>query len=145
MRRFPVVLVLMVFICCTPAVWAGGSGAYPNGSEDFMAGAVPPPGTYLLFYSNYYSANHYKDDHGDNYRAGPLADIDINVWANVIRVLHVTDFKILGANYAVQTLIPYLNMDFDFSTIGSTMMSPKPLRVSLRKPNGAPKSKSMFR
>ena len=114
MRRFPVVLVLMVFICCPPAVWAGGSGAYPNGSEDFMAGAVPPPGTYLLFYSNYYSADHYKDDHGDNYRAGPLADIDINVWANVIRVLHVTDFKILGANYAVQTLIPYLNMDFDF-------------------------------
>ena len=114
MRRLPVVLALMVFICCTPAAWAGGSGAYPNGAEDFMAGALPPPGTYAMLYSNYYSADHYKDDHGDNYRTGPMADIDISVWANVLRIVHVTDFKILGASYAVQTLIPYLYMDFDF-------------------------------
>lgn len=25
----------------------GGGGAYPNGAEDFMAGALPPPGTYF--------------------------------------------------------------------------------------------------
>ena len=28
----------------------GGGGAYPNGAEDFMSGALPPPGTYLLNY-----------------------------------------------------------------------------------------------
>ena len=121
MRVRVLVLALLLSICAVPAVWAGGSGAYPNGSEDFMAGAVPPPGTYLLFYSNYYSADRYKDDNGDNYNAGPLADIDISVWANVLRVLHVTDITILGANWAVQTLIPVVDMDFDFGPNFSAM------------------------
>jgi hypothetical protein len=108
------ILALILSLCSVPVTWAGGSGAYPNGAEDFMAGAVPPPGTYLLLYSNYYSADRYKDDHGDNYGAGPLADVDISVWANVLRVLHVTKHKILGADWAVQTLIPFVDMDFDF-------------------------------
>ena len=30
-----------------------GGGAYPNGAEDFMSGAVPPPGTYVINYFNY--------------------------------------------------------------------------------------------
>ncbi len=114
MRRFLFVLVAVVALCITPAAWAGGSGAYPNGAEDFMAGALPPPGTYLMFYSNYYSADRCKDNGGDNYRSGPLADVEISIWANVIRAVHVTDFKILGGNYAFQTLISYLDMDFDF-------------------------------
>ncbi len=121
MRVRFLVLFLTVFICGAPAVWAGGSQAYPNGSEDFMAGAMPPPGTYLMLYSNYYSADNYKDDHGDDYRAGPLADIDIAVWANVLRLVHVTDIQILGANYAVQTLIPFVDMDFDFGRPFSMM------------------------
>ncbi len=115
MRRLSVVAILMVFLCPTPFAWAGGSGAYPNGAEDFMAGAMPPPGTYAMLYANYYSADRYKNDSGDNYPAGhPLGDIDVSVWANVLRIVHVTDIKILGASYAVQTLIPWVAMDFSF-------------------------------
>jgi hypothetical protein len=32
----------------------GGGGVYPNGAEDFMSGALPPPGTYFLDYANFY-------------------------------------------------------------------------------------------
>ena len=78
--------------------FAGGSGAYPNGAEDFMSGAAPPPGTYFLAYSNFYSADQYKDNDGNDYASGPLADVEINVWANVLRLLHVTDLRILGGN-----------------------------------------------
>jgi hypothetical protein len=67
-----------------------------------------------MLYSNYYTADRYKNDRGENYSAGPLADIDVRVWANVIRVVHVTDIRILGANWALQTLIPFVDMDFDF-------------------------------
>ena len=28
----------------------GSGGHYPNGAEDFMVGALPPPGTYLVNY-----------------------------------------------------------------------------------------------
>ena len=114
MRRWLLALMLMATTFPPPAVWAGGSGAYPNGADDFMAGVVPPPGTYLMLYSNYYSADRYKNNRGDNYEVGPLADLDISVWANVVRVVHVTDIRILGANWAVQTLIPALDMDFEF-------------------------------
>ncbi|MFZ3048840.1 MAG: transporter [Desulfatirhabdiaceae bacterium] len=113
-RRLLVYAVLFC-LCTTAAVsFAGGSGAYPNGAEDFMSGAAPPPGTYFLFYSNFYSADRYKDNEGNNYDAGPLADVDINVWANVFRFLHVTDIKILGGNYAFHTFVPFVNMDFEF-------------------------------
>ena len=79
-----------------------------------MSGALPPPGTYFLAYSNFYSANHFKDNTGNNYNAGPLADIDINVWANVFRLLHVTNIKILGGSYAFHAFVPLVNMDFKF-------------------------------
>jgi hypothetical protein len=116
MRGWIPVLMLMLtaMLCRPPAVWAGGSGAYPNGADDFMAGFVPPPGTYLMLYSNYYTADHYKDDNGDDYTAGPLANLDVRIWANVLRLVHVTDIRILGAHWAVQTLIPALEMDFEF-------------------------------
>ena len=48
--------VLLAFLCIlvitqreVTATEFGG-GAYPNGAECFMAGAVPPPGTYFLNY-----------------------------------------------------------------------------------------------
>jgi len=105
---------VMLLLCTSTLSFAGGSGAYPNGAEDFMSGALPPPGTYFLAYSNFYSADRFKNNSGDNYSAGPLADVKINVWANVLRLLHVTDFKILGGSYAFQTFVPFVNMDFKF-------------------------------
>ncbi|GEM_PF-2524534 len=55
-------------------------------------------GAYFLAYSNFYSADQYKDNDGNDYASGPLADVEINVWANVLRLLHVTDLRILGGN-----------------------------------------------
>jgi len=114
MKKRSLLFALVLSCCLTGTSMGGGSGAYPNGAEGFMAGAVPPPGTYFINYLNYYTADSYKDDNGDDYTAGPLSDIEVNVWAEVLRFLHVTDFKLLGANYAVHIFIPYANLDFDF-------------------------------
>lgn len=108
------VLAVVLILCPSTLSFAGGSGAYPNGAEDFMSGAIPPPGTYFLAYSNFYSADRYKNNEGNDYTAGPLADVKINVWANVLRLLHVTDFKIFGGSYAVHAFVPFVNMDFKF-------------------------------
>ena len=85
----------------------GGGGAYPNGAEDFMMGALPPPGTYFKNYLTYYTASKLKDDNGNDL----VANFDLKVAADVIRFIHVTNYEILGASWAVHTLIPLVYQD----------------------------------
>ena len=35
----------------------GGGNHYPGGNEDFMAGALPPPGTYFLNYLDFFNSH----------------------------------------------------------------------------------------
>lgn len=89
-----------------------GGNAYPNGVEDFMAGAVPPPGTYFLNYFSYYTANDFKDSNGNT------TDFDLNVTAITFRFVHITDKKVLGGFWGVHALIPILHVDIE-NPIGS--------------------------
>jgi hypothetical protein len=85
----------------------GGGGHYPNGAEDFMVGALPPPGTYFINYLSWYSADSFRDDSGDKL----FDDFDLDVVANTLRLVHVTDYKFLGANWAVHAFLPLVNVD----------------------------------
>jgi len=85
----------------------GGGGAYPNGAEDFMAGAVPPPGTYFLDYLTYYKADKFRDGSGGKL----MPDFDLKVTANVFRFLYVTKQQILGGFWGMHVFIPVLNVD----------------------------------
>lgn len=105
----------------------GGGSAYPNGAEDFMSGAFPPPGTYFLDYVDYYRATSLKDDDGNN--LVPKFDLDVAV--NVFRLVHVTKFKILGADWGMHTFVPlaYMNVDAtmgedDRSGLGDIIVDP---------------------
>ena len=57
----PLLLILFVLFTLPAAATEGGGGAYPNGAEDFMSGALPHPGTYFINYLNYYSAEKFQD------------------------------------------------------------------------------------
>jgi len=85
----------------------GGGGAYPNGAEDFMSGAVPPPGTYFLNYLTYYSANKFRDGNGESI----VPNFDLKVTANVFRFLHVTKTQILGGYWGFHVFVPVVNVD----------------------------------
>jgi len=85
----------------------GGGGAYPNGAEDFMAGALPPPGTYFKNYLAFYTASDFKNGEGDNL----IPDFKLNVVAETLRFIHVTNYRILGANWAVHAFIPLTYQD----------------------------------
>ncbi len=100
---------IYLFFGLTPA-FAGGGQSYPNGAEGFLSGAVPPPGFYLIDYLYNYSSDSMKDNKGDDIEAFD----DISVWANVFRFLWVSDNEILGANLAMHTFIPVLDVDIDF-------------------------------
>ncbi|MRR35115.1 hypothetical protein EG829_10580, partial [bacterium] len=90
----------------------GGGGAYPNGAEDFMTGALPPAGTYFLDYATYYGASSFKDNSGDNL----FPKFDLAVMVNAIRIVHVTRYKILGADWGVHAFLPLAHMDVDATT-----------------------------
>ncbi len=87
----------------------GGGGAYPNGAEDFMTGALPPAGTYFLDYASCYSAKTFKDHGGA--RLIPKFDLDVAV--NAFRLVHVTSYKLLGADWGMHAFLPLAHMDVD--------------------------------
>lgn len=111
-------LMLSLLLLSDQQVYAteGGGGAYPNGAEDFLAGAVPPPGTYLLNYFNYYAADKVSDNSGHN----ALPGFKLRVTTDVIRLLHVTEQKILGGNWAMHLLLPIQNADLSVPIPGAS-------------------------
>ena len=96
----------------TALVWASGGGTpYANGAEGFFCGLVPPKGLYLKNYVLVYKAESMKDNSGDEV---PAFDRAV-VWADIIRIIWITDKKILGASYGTQLFIPYVDKDIRFN------------------------------
>jgi hypothetical protein len=101
-------LAALVFAAGAQATEFGG-GHYVNGAEDFMAGALPPPGTYFINYLAYYSADRFNDKNGGK----QFADFDLNVVGNNLRFVHVTNHKVLGANWGMQLFVPLMYQDVE--------------------------------
>lgn len=94
--------------------WAGeasateaGATMYPNGSENFMSGAAPPPGWYFVNYTNYYNATKLADNGGNkavnNYRLTAVAD--------VFRTIYSSPYEVLGGNWGTQLFVPFAHVD----------------------------------
>jgi hypothetical protein len=103
------VLLSPVALTGTALATEGGGGAYPNGAEDFMAGALPPPGMYFKNYLTYYTAKKFKDNDGNDL----ISDFNLKVTADVFRFIYVTNYKILGANWAIHAFIPVAYEDVE--------------------------------
>ena len=108
------VVILFLGLCVGPVPFSGtasategGGGHYPNGVEDFMSGALPPPGTYFLNYLTYYRAGSFKDQNGNDL----VPKFDLDVWANTFRLVHVTKYRFLGASWAMHAFLPLVYMD----------------------------------
>ncbi|MBT9502937.1 MAG: transporter [Burkholderiaceae bacterium] len=85
----------------------GGGGVYPNGNENYLVGAMPPPGTYWLAYSGYDQLTKLRDNNGDRINV----PFDVKVGAFAPRFVWVTDTKILGGQLAWHVIVPLLNVD----------------------------------
>lgn len=76
-----------------PCAWATeGPVGTPNGADGFLAGALPPPGTYNLAFGNHYRATRLND--GDGNSMLPGFKTSATVLAD--KVLHMTDAQWLG-------------------------------------------------
>lgn len=94
----------------------GGGSHYAGGNEDFMAGALPPPGNYFINYFMVYSADKLKGNSG---RKEPL-DFQVDVTADVLRYIYVTKKKLFGADIGWHVIVPIVNQHVSIDTPGST-------------------------
>lgn len=92
--------VIAVAVVATPAGAKEGVDQYPVGVDGLMAGALPPPGTYLL---NMFVLAHGEVKDADGDKVGVTA----NAQFEVLRLVHVTNVRILGAQYAFGAILPY--------------------------------------
>ncbi|WP_114968252.1 SphA family protein [Rhodoferax ferrireducens] len=95
----------------------GGGGVYPNGNENYLAGALPPPGTYFLTYASHYEASTLRDNSGNKI---PL-NFNVQADALALRVVRVTDQKMWGGQLLFHAVAPLVNLKVQVGgTNGST-------------------------
>lgn len=112
-HRTPTLLVtLAATAVALPSLMAGGSlvplsSQYPIGVEGIKGGTLPPPGLYLRDYNIYYSAAATIGPHGDKVKD----DFHATVYANAIRPVYISEWKILGGYYGADVLVPFIYTD----------------------------------
>ena len=108
----PLVLFCFTLVCGTDA-WSANMH-YPNGAEDFMSGAAPPPGLYLKNYIAYITKDKLVDNSGNK-----VVDLDVSAKVMTPRFIYVTPWKLFGADYLVQLLTPIYQVDFKVKAPGA--------------------------
>lgn len=111
-------LVSSLFLAAGVAQAKEGGDQYPNGIETWYAGALPPPGTYFLNYLGYYGGT-LKDGDGDKVKLNAKGDgARVDAVFDALRLVHMTDIKILGANWGMFGVLPVVNQSVNFPQLG---------------------------
>lgn len=108
------VAVLLGILVAALSAKAQETPHYPNGTSGLKAGTIPPVGWYHLIYSYNYHADEMIGDDGlpQNFR------LDINAYVH--RLLRVTDYKILGADYSWNVVLPVAHVGVEVPGAGVT-------------------------
>lgn len=101
-------LALAAFAALPSAIQAQPTAHYCPGSEGLLGPSVPGPGWYVRDYNVFYTADQVNNGSGQS--AGP-ANFNVFTYAQVPRLIWVTDQKFLGADVGVNTLIPLVYQD----------------------------------
>jgi len=71
---------------------------YPIGAEGLKCASLPPPGFYVRDYNYFYYAD--KVD-------GLPVDLNLGVYCQAVKLVYLTDYKILGADWGVDAIVPF--------------------------------------
>lgn len=85
----------------------GGGSTYPLGTENFVAGAAPPPGLYVLEYVNYYTTSRVNDGQGN---AVPIPGFKVRAAAAATRLIWITPQQALGGHVAAHAIFPLVDL-----------------------------------
>lgn len=105
----PAAAAAMAVVFLAPAVQAGegGGSSYPGGVENFLTGAAPPPGFYVLEYGNVYRADKLKDGSGKDVPI-PVFKVAANVAAT--RFAWSTTTSVAGGNLLLHAIVPVVDL-----------------------------------
>ncbi len=98
-------------IICAAIPWGaaraseGGGNHYPGGNDDFNVGNMPPPGLFLVNYFNLTDSSALKDGSGHKV---PV-DFKLHLVVDAVRLLWITDKKLLNGNVMFHVVVPVLN------------------------------------
>jgi hypothetical protein len=81
------------------------SAHYVPGAEGILGASLPPPGVYLRDYNYFYWADQLNGPSGNNVIPKNFP-FNAFVYANVPRLVWITDFKFLGGNVGVDGFLP---------------------------------------
>ena len=109
-------LVLAAGLAALPGLLqAQPTAHYAPGVEGIKAASLPPPGIYFRDYNYFYTADQLNDASGN--KNGP-ADLDLLIYANLPRVLWITDTKFLGGFVGVDGFLPIFEKQASTNTPG---------------------------
>ncbi|KAB2926906.1 MAG: phenol degradation protein meta [Candidatus Contendobacter sp.] len=108
-------LVALATLASPMALAKEGPDQYPNGAENFLAGALPPPGNYFINYLGYYDGE-YRDNNGDK-----VPGLQVNAVFDALRYIYVSNHQILGGSWGMHAIVPFVHQSLDtpFPTIGN--------------------------
>ena len=106
-RRIASAAALACLTCTAALATEGGGSAYPQGAENFLLGAAPPPGTYVILYTSYDQLDKLRDSSGNQI---PVP-FKVNVAAVVPRFIWIGEKKVLDGNLGFHGFLPLLDID----------------------------------
>lgn len=111
LSKMPALTVGCALAFGLPAAQAteGGGSSYPMGAENYMTGAMPPPGFYTQIFAESYRADRLLDNRGKS------ALDDFHLSADVIapRLIWVTEQKVLDGDLAFHLNVPLVDLWVD--------------------------------
>lgn len=118
---------LSVMFGFAPPSSASELGHYSAGLINIRDPLQPAPGSYYIQYHLYYTSDTLKDKNGksiDSITVGPetiKVDVDVDSFMIVPTFVHITDKKVLGANYGLLVSQPLGNTSFQASLEAQTI------------------------
>jgi hypothetical protein len=108
----PAAVAVLALACIVPAAQAGegGGSSYNGGVENYLTGAAPPPGFYVVEYGNVYHASKLKDNAGNEV---PLPTFKIGAVAAATRFVWSTNTMVAGGNVVWHAIVPVVNLDVE--------------------------------
>jgi hypothetical protein len=90
------------------AIEGGALPIYPDGLENYMVGALPPPGVHFLTYGGALRYDTLRGNSGESL----VRDFKVKVNMLAPRLIWVAPKPVLGGSLALHTVVPLLDVDF---------------------------------
>jgi hypothetical protein len=117
MKTMKCIFMLGLMLLAIPATYAKeGPDQYPNGAENWLTGATPPPGFYFLNYAGYYTG-YLKDANGNNALVGG-EKVNVDATFDAFRFLEMTKVKIFGADWGMHVIVPIVYQSIYMAPLG---------------------------